>query len=658
MEEFCFSAKNKEKLRLFIEKLKHYDYVSFDIFDTLMFRAVPNAYDQLKLVSLLAEEKENVSCKSFPKQRIKAENLAREQAQGREVTLDDIYKRIDSIEIDQKNALKNLECKVEIQCCYPNNLMIEVLKWCVANGKHVVIISDMYLTRTTIEAILCKIGAVYEHLFISSEEGLTKRSGLLFDVVLSKLGLKASQLIHIGDDLNNDIEQPRKRGIHSVLRLVNECSFLHYHIDKNNFKSQCLDTLIKGYLSNANDNLSSKRIGYGVLGPFLVDFCQWLHEMKEKQNIDKLAFVAREGYLIYNCYSFLYPQDDITYVSLNKNVLRLPTLSLSSDIDYFLMSLPERKSLYWKDIFKYLFVPNEKEMYSLLKKHFPNFDSKLSLSRTSLLNGKYNIELMFVINIQRDRINEQKILLDKYLEEKGFLNKKIGLVNNSINGSGQYLLQKYVKSIGHRDRIVGLQFTSSKKCQERLGNRFKAFFSQAIFPRMYRYYAINYCFLLEHLMFESVGTAFYLRKCGNTISVLNDKRHYEQLNDEFIQATQYEALQFCEDYKERLQFRLNGIGASLFFSMCVEPFKEDALALGNLWDDDIEDDKQIIDKNMAFSYKYLLGKQIPNSILWSNGFLVANGCTKKELSIYMFSSRLAGHLGALKRRINKYFCRK
>lgn len=106
--------------------------------------------------------------------------------------------------------------------------MIEVWKWCRDNGKKIVIITDMYLPRRVLNAILAKIGVDYDCLYISGEEGVTKRTSELFAVVLRKLNIKPTQIIHIGDDLNNDINMPRMKGITSLLRLSKESNVLPY----------------------------------------------------------------------------------------------------------------------------------------------------------------------------------------------------------------------------------------------------------------------------------------------------------------------------------------------------------------------------------------------------------------------------------------------
>lgn len=86
--------------------------------------------------------------------------------------------------------------------------MIDLLNDCKSKGKKIVITSDMYLPRIYFLTVFKKFGISFDYLFISGEEGVTKRTGKLFQVVLDKLKISPSKIVHIGDDLNNDIEQP------------------------------------------------------------------------------------------------------------------------------------------------------------------------------------------------------------------------------------------------------------------------------------------------------------------------------------------------------------------------------------------------------------------------------------------------------------------
>ena len=69
--------------------------------------------------------------------------------------------------------------------------------------KKVVVTTDMYLDRDTIERILQRIGAEYDRLFISCESGKTKLSGELFEVVLHDLKIESNDICHIGDNQKN-----------------------------------------------------------------------------------------------------------------------------------------------------------------------------------------------------------------------------------------------------------------------------------------------------------------------------------------------------------------------------------------------------------------------------------------------------------------------
>lgn len=646
------------EIKDFVDKLKGFSYVSFDIFDTLMFRAVLAPYDQLKLVEIRAEERYGLNCSDFVNARYSTECVVRGLAHGREVTLQDIYDNIDLYDDTTKSTLYKIECEVEQMLCLPNKPMIDVLSWCIENGKHVIITTDMYLPRDTIEKILCKIGVKYERLFISSEEGVTKRTGDLFKVVLSNLGICPGDIIHIGDDLNNDIEQPRSYGIKSLLRLMDDNAPITYFSKKKNIKTSCIRILTKWSLQRMEEVSSAERVGYSVMGPFMVDFCQWIHRQKEEQNIEVLAFVSREGFLIWKSYCILYPQekDETCYVALNKNILRLPSLQGKGSIQKFLKSMPERKSFLWHDICKYLQIEDIDSVLNELCLNYPNVDILTGIERECIINGLFDSEISFLLNIQRKTIRRQQELFDKYLIKIGFFKKKVGLVNNSIQGSGQSLLEQYIMQSGRKCNIFGLQFTATKLCNDRLHNRYSAFFKQGLFPKKYQYYAINYCFLLEHLMFESVGSAFSLDEQNGNIVVVSEKQRKERNNNEYINKVIKSAQKFCVDFKKTFNFNMDGIGADLFFTLCLRPFKLDAASIGALWDDDVENDRQLIDSSVKYSKRYILKGKVPNKILWSNGFLVLNNCNQCEITWFMISSKIRGHIDGLIRRlkIKKY----
>ena len=54
-------------------------------------------------------------------------------------------------------------------------------------------------------------------MYVSSEYALTKRTGNLFKKVLELEGVKANEVLHIGDNLRSDVIRPRLIGMKSVL---------------------------------------------------------------------------------------------------------------------------------------------------------------------------------------------------------------------------------------------------------------------------------------------------------------------------------------------------------------------------------------------------------------------------------------------------------
>ena len=252
----------------YCEQLIPFTYVSFDIFDTLMFRTVSDFRMIHQMVANLYEEQYGISLPLYPKQRMDAELKARNVLGRNEVNMDMIFEYLSDYSEEEKSRLRFLEEKCEIDNCVGNPLMIEVWKWCRDNGKKIVIITDMYLPRRVLNTILAKIGVDYDYLYISGEEGVTKRTSELFAVVLRKLNIKPTQLIHIGADLNNDINMPQIKGIASLLRLSNEANVLPYIKIKQcdiSLGKDHLFSMLSRYCSNREFLNSEQRIGYAIL---------------------------------------------------------------------------------------------------------------------------------------------------------------------------------------------------------------------------------------------------------------------------------------------------------------------------------------------------------------------------------------------------------
>ena len=91
-----------------IKKIERYNYVSFDIFDTLIKRNVNKPSDIFKLTAIEYEKETNVKIPDFKKLRIEAEIKAREKTKEKEPNIDEIYDNIDIVKT-HANRLKQIE---------------------------------------------------------------------------------------------------------------------------------------------------------------------------------------------------------------------------------------------------------------------------------------------------------------------------------------------------------------------------------------------------------------------------------------------------------------------------------------------------------------------------------------------------------------------
>jgi len=187
--------------------LEAYDTISFDLFDTLLFRDVEKPVDIFALV----EQKTGAT--GFQSARIQAEQTARrgkyEAAGTWEVTFHEIYsalpKNIGGI---SRGVLAREELHLEREHCRVSPENWGLAEQLARMGRRVLILSDMYLSAGQLEELLSGYKFPGE-ICVSSEYGCSKADGRLFAKALSGSG----KAIHVGDNFESDILMSRKAHI-------------------------------------------------------------------------------------------------------------------------------------------------------------------------------------------------------------------------------------------------------------------------------------------------------------------------------------------------------------------------------------------------------------------------------------------------------------
>ncbi|MFL5747167.1 MAG: HAD family hydrolase [Niastella sp.] len=340
---------NLNTLKLKIES-PNIKIVSFDIFDTLICRPF---LDPDALFGLMAADVNNITGKKvdFRSIRIAADGSARAASKQGDITLDHIYQQIASnlnIDTTAANKIKNLEIEYEKSILRKRSSVVEILEFAYRRGKRIILTSDMYLPKDTLKLILQNLGITsYHEFYLSNEVGLRKDSRTLFPYILEKENIAPDELLHVGDNIHSDIQIPQEIGVEVFHVKKPKELFLQTAIAKDIFNprfqnsshysrialamgiNKCFDDPFPKSNSLVNGDL--QLFGYFYMGPLLLSFTKWVAETADKQKIDKLLFLSRDGEILYKIYQLLgkyssqqLPQAD--YIQISRQTVANPYL--------------------------------------------------------------------------------------------------------------------------------------------------------------------------------------------------------------------------------------------------------------------------------------------------------------------------------------------
>jgi len=337
-------SSKKNSLRGLLDRIEKYDVVSFDIFDTLLRRTVFKPEDAFVIIQKKLEIEHGgllppIFIKRFPELRVGFERQLRKEydlyhhttnvyeERNEEFYMIQVYERmLASFGLAEELAQKLLEIEqeVEFSILEARSLGKALYDVAIAKGKRVLLISDFTHTESFVSSALERAGySGYDRLYVSSEVGLKKHSGLLFKHVLTDLGLRPDSILHIGDNSTGDFTQALNNAIFptkiaSTRERVNQI-LKNRTIDLNVFEqSFYLRTMINLYAEEYFDALltagdkpvdsakerrdlfsTPSEFGFLALGPVIFEFTKWILDHALSQNCKKVLFFARDCYLPY-----------------------------------------------------------------------------------------------------------------------------------------------------------------------------------------------------------------------------------------------------------------------------------------------------------------------------------------------------------------------
>lgn len=606
-----------------VNLIKNKNVVSFDIFDTLLFRNVSKPIDIFRIID--NEVKEKYDVKNYTLKRIEAESKAREIAPNGEANFDEIYYQLGQVIENKKiiNVIKNLELEKEREFIVQNPFMKRIFDYCTKKNKKIILISDMYLNKEFINELLRNSGYGDNlNIYVSCESRKNKGSGKLFELVHDQENVKYEEWMHIGDNSHSDYDIPRSLGIEAF-------NYKNVNSYENIECSSVFESIVLGirnnFLYNGNEIDYWEKFGIKCLVPLYLGFTNWIYQMT--YNRDNLFFLARDGYIIEKIFN-LFPKNKYTkYIYCSRNSLQIPAmLSGSRDnmIKLIINSGDEEMSL--KKMFKLCKLEIKQEYEKIIQLYgFQSFDEIVDERK------QYDAFkcICAVFDDAEDIIKKDRNLAQKYLIQEGLNDFDIiNLVDvgwgGSIQESIQTILNKEVRGYYFGTINVGKYDFYSKSFGYMFDQDNDIYDKTKIFSQVMMYELI---FTAPH-----GSTERYEEKNGKIVPVLKQQDNHTEL----VQKFQNASLKVIEEIMKYYNYYDN-----LDKHFCIK-FYQDFLDRYN-WKDLMEfsviENDYLIGDDRKFPYVQKLDKQFilnefknleetAEKSLWRGAFIV-EGCSNE-----------------------------
>jgi len=312
------------------------EVVSFDVFDTLLYRTVEPPDYLKRLAANLATER--YSSRGYPlttelilyvrqESEARQRRLARRAGSDTECRLSGVIHEMlyrlfgPGVADADTRLLVDNELEIERQHLRVADGVPELLQQLKSRNKRVICTSDTYLEQTHLQEIFVHLGVSrwIDAIYASSEYGFGKYSGRLFQEILKTEGIEPRQLIHVGDSYQSDVRGAVKAGVPAVFlfdierlgrrrRIAREIGSVRSVALPNRpatqIKAQELATPELAPLS-LDRQPEIYRIGFDILGPAFTVFVLDVIREADRIGAADIYYLAREGRLFRQLHEIL-----------------------------------------------------------------------------------------------------------------------------------------------------------------------------------------------------------------------------------------------------------------------------------------------------------------------------------------------------------------
>lgn len=432
-------CERKESIILLKELMK-YDVISFDMFDTLIFRCFNNPKDVFWLIG------NELKIPDYKVIRAEIEQELRLEKKNGEVTLDEIYDVISKrYNIDKEYGI-SLELEYEKKSCFANPYMYEIYKILKEHEKKIIVTSNMYMGKAHLLEILNECGYTQiDEIYVSCDYFISKKNGGLQKKISELLG-KEQKVIHIGDNYYMDVEGSRIAGWKAIYyKNVNQIGKKYRPEKMTCLSGSIYQGLVNSKLYSGISLNPYYEYGYAYVGYLVYGFCKWLNQLAKLQDIDKFLFVSRDMNVIERVYKRHFNQIDSEYIKASRT--SSIHLSFERHIEHFINWHVKRRISSCITISQVLnelnleYLENQLEAFELLPHEVLTKDNLEKLKKL-IYGNKDKIAQSY---------KEEKEAAKKYYSSKIGNAKKVCIVDLGWKGSTANSLEYFWKEYCQMD---------------------------------------------------------------------------------------------------------------------------------------------------------------------------------------------------------------
>ena len=560
----------KQELKKKIDQAK---VVSFDVFDTLLFRIVNTPETIFDLVG------QKFQIPGFRLVRKWAQDEASRRVYGKyqypHADIDQIYEVLSERKDLCGHWMDVKECEIQMEkdALKANREMVDVFRYAVSSGKRVIVVSDMYLFAQTISEVLDRegftgIGKVY----CSADEHKAKFNKELFREVQEKEGVPFEDFLHIGDNARDDGEYPSSFGMQTF---VYKCQA---GLDK--LKDVADSDMDQGLYKYVFDQRKSfwYNLGAEVGGPLYMGLSLWLTD-KIKDKKQPVFCLSRDGWNLCHILKDM-GYENVQYLYASRRALLLAGIR-SIDEESVRQLPPFVTGQTVGEILDYLCIPRKK-FHHLDKAGFDSFDDVITdTGRIEDFKKLYYLNPQPVL----ERCEYERKNAREYFDRVGLLKENPVVFDCGWNGSSQFLLDRVLEAIGSDVRPFFYYFgiINSEKSRRQLhGRHYEAFAFD-----FYRNYSLQRQVekhpVLYELFFSAPHASVLYYETG-TVKLEDTKE--ELYKDDILQGiVDYLKAGFGFARKYDVSYRV-GLSIGHLNRLIALPTEEEAIRIGDIEDPD------------------------------------------------------------------------